>query len=88
MALRSKFVQLTNDIVNIRAITDPTEDEDDNETVHGFIVNRTVPVSSLAIGPEISQTKLHFQMSLCCQCNCHTTNNQTAIHLMSTSEWK
>ena len=31
MALRSKFVQLTNDIVNIRAITDPTEDEDDNE---------------------------------------------------------
>ena len=42
MALRSKFVQLTNDIVNIRAITDPAEDEDDNETVHGFIENRTV----------------------------------------------
>ena len=40
--LRAKFVQLTKDIVNIRAITDPIEDEDDNETVHGFVENRTV----------------------------------------------
>ena len=41
MASGSKFVQITNDIVNIWAITDPTEAED-NETVHGFIENRTV----------------------------------------------
>ena len=40
--LRAKFVQITKDIVNIRAITDPIEDEDDNETVHGFVENRTV----------------------------------------------
>ena len=41
MASGSKFVQITKEIVNIRAITDPTEAEDD-ETVHGFIENRTV----------------------------------------------
>ena len=41
MASGSKFVQITKEIVNIRAITDPTEAED-NETVHGFIENRTV----------------------------------------------
>ena len=42
MASGSKFVQITREIVNIRAITDPTEAEDNDETVHGFIENRTV----------------------------------------------
>ena len=41
-ALNSKFVHLTKDIVNIRAITEHTKAEDDNETVHIFIENRTV----------------------------------------------
>ena len=41
-ALKSKFVHFTKDIVNIRAITEHTKAEDDNETVHIFIENRTV----------------------------------------------
>ena len=41
-ALNSKFVHLTKDIVNIRAISEHTKAEDDNETVHIFIENRTV----------------------------------------------
>ena len=41
-ALKSKFVHFTKDIVNIRAITEHTKAEDDNETVHIFIENRRV----------------------------------------------
>ena len=42
MTLGSKFVQITKEIVNIPAISENTEAEDNNETVHGFIENRTV----------------------------------------------
>ena len=60
MASGSKFVQITKEIVNIRAITDPTEAKD-NETVHGFIENRTVLVllvnwSSIVIGHQSKNT--------------------------------
>ena len=41
-ALKSKFVHFTKDIVNIQAITEHTKAEDDNETVHIIIENRTV----------------------------------------------
>ena len=42
MAVKSKFVQISKDIINIQANTEPTQAEDDNGAVHWFIVNRTV----------------------------------------------
>ena len=41
MASGSMFVQITKELVNIQAMSEHTEAED-NETVHGFIENRTV----------------------------------------------
>ena len=42
MTLISKFVQISKDVVNIRAHTEPVEVVDEEETIHGFIENRTV----------------------------------------------
>ena len=42
MALKSKFVQISKDIINIRANTEPTKAEDEDGAIHGFIENRTV----------------------------------------------
>ena len=42
MAVKSKFVQISKDIINIWANTEPTQAEDDDGAVHWFIVNRTV----------------------------------------------
>ena len=41
MALKSKFVQISKDILNIRANTEPTKAEDEDGAIHGFIENRT-----------------------------------------------
>ena len=42
MALKSKFVQISKDIINIGANTEPTKAEDEDGAIHGFIENRTV----------------------------------------------
>ena len=42
MALKSKFVQISKDIINIQANTEPTKAEDEDGAIHGFIENRTV----------------------------------------------
>ena len=42
MAVKSKFVQISKDIINIWANTEPTQAEDDDGAVNWFIVNRTV----------------------------------------------
>ena len=43
MALKSKFVQISKDIINIWANTEPTKAEDEEDgAIHGFIKNRTV----------------------------------------------
>ena len=42
MALKSKFVQISKDIINIRANTEPMKAEDEDGAIHGFIENRTV----------------------------------------------
>ena len=42
-ALKSKFVQISKDIINIQANTEPTKAEDEEDgAIHGFIENRTV----------------------------------------------
>ena len=40
--MKSKFVQISKDIINIRANTKPTKAEDEDRAIHGFIENRTV----------------------------------------------
>ena len=50
-ALKSKFVKITKDIINIRANGEPTTAEDD-EAVHGFIENRTVFGSETSSGDQ------------------------------------
>ena len=53
MSLQSKFVQTTNDIINIRANLEPTEAEDGDEPVHGFIEDRLYTV----FGGELSSSE-------------------------------
>ena len=68
MASGSKFVQITKELVNIRAITDPTEAED-NETVHGFIRNKLKE----DIVEELPQPPHHDDHTYCIKVgvNCH-----------------
>ena len=40
----TKFVQISEDIINIRGVTDPNEYEDGDEQVHGFVGNQLYPV--------------------------------------------
>ena len=45
--LKVKFVQISNDKVNIRGVTEPIEDGDD--PVHGFIENKLYAVGNFLL---------------------------------------
>ena len=47
-----KFVQITPDIINIREVTEPTNDEDDGWTVHGFVGNSLYTVFGGELSPS------------------------------------
>ena len=57
-----KFVQRSSDLINIRAISEPTkDDEDDIETVQGFIEHRLYPVFGGELFPSKQFQKLYWK---------------------------
>ena len=54
-----KFVQITPDIISIREVTEPTNDEDDGWTVHGFVGNSLYTVFGGELSPS-EQFQKHY----------------------------
>ena len=68
MALKSKFVQISKDILNIRANTEPTKAEDEDGAIHGFIENNNGFIENRTVFSDTSSGE-QFQ-------NCHWTQIQ------------
>ena len=56
--LKVKFVQISNDKVNIRGVTEPIEDGDD--PVHGFIENKLHAVFGGELSPSEQFQNRHW----------------------------
>ena len=60
-----KFVQITPDIISIREVTEPTNDEDDGWTVHGFVGNSLYTVFGGELSPSEQFQKHHWSVMVC-----------------------